>query len=108
MGFAGVGGGFIITPALVMFAKLQLRTAIGTSLVVITLNSFVGFYSSVQLTPYIDWKFILLFILITSSGMLLGSYASRYVNSRFLNFFFGSFIIITATFIIISEMTGIM
>ena len=59
-GILGAGGGFLIIPALVLFVKLPMKTAIGTSLVIIAINSIFGFLFSLKQTP-LDWKLLLLF-----------------------------------------------
>ena len=72
-GFVGVGGGFLIVPALIIIARLDLKQAVATSLVIITFNSLVGF-----LTYYIDGNYSVatfdwLPILIIASIGLVGS-----------------------------------
>ena len=57
-GLLGAGGGFLIIPALVLFVKLPMKTAIGTSLVIIAINSIFGFLFSLKQT-YLDWKILL-------------------------------------------------
>lgn len=101
--FAGVGGGFLITPALILFARLPIKKAIGTSLCIISLNSFVGFFSSLQLHQVIHWKFLLFFILVTATGILAGSYFAKRVNNLKLKILFGWFVLFMAVFMIVNE-----
>jgi uncharacterized membrane protein YfcA len=101
--FAGVGGGFLITPTLILFARLPIKKAIGTSLCIISLNSFVGFFSSLQLHPEIHWKFLLVFILVTTTGILGGAYFANRVNNVKLKIIFGWFVLLMAVFIIVNE-----
>ncbi|MEZ5014161.1 MAG: sulfite exporter TauE/SafE family protein [Chitinophagales bacterium] len=103
LGFAGVGGGFLITPALVMFAKLPIRRAIGTSLLIISLNSFVGFFSSLQMHADIDWAFIAIFIALTALGIFLGNLLSGRIRSSQLQGAFGWFLFAFGIFMIVSE-----
>ncbi len=70
-GIIGVGGGFMIVPALVFFAGMSIRYAIGTSLVVIALNSFAGFIGYLG-TVQIPWDFTLIFAFFVSIGILVG------------------------------------
>jgi len=102
--FAGVGGGFLITPALVMFARLPVKTAIGTSLCVISLNSLVGFLSSIQLHEDMDWLFLVYFISVTIVGILIGSAISKRINSVRLKIIFGWVILAMSVFIILNEL----
>jgi uncharacterized protein len=57
-GFLGVGGGFVILPALVLFTGLEIRTATGTSLAVIAVNSFAGLVGQLHYMQF-DWLAIL-------------------------------------------------
>lgn len=60
IGLIGAGGGFLIIPALLKFAKLPMKKAIGTSLLIITINSLIGFTGDVQ-NLEIDWAFLISF-----------------------------------------------
>ncbi len=102
-GFAGIGGGFIIVPALVYFAKLNIKTAVGTSLFIILVNTTVGFFSDFSLGLAFDWGFLLKFIGITLAGMLISSRFSKSVNSVQLKKTFGISIFIIGCWIIIKE-----
>ena len=79
----GVGGGFMIVPALVLVGGLPMRVAVGTSLVVIAMNALSGFAGYVGEVP-IDWPVIGLFAAAASVGVLLGSRFSRRVPQRVL------------------------
>ena len=69
--FLGVGGGFLLMPALVKFARLPLRVATGTSLAVIACNSAAGFVSHLGETPA-PWLLAAVFSLIAAAGVLVG------------------------------------
>ncbi len=56
-GLVGAGGGFLIIPALVILAKLPMKEAIGTSLLIIAVKSLIGFVGDVQAGGNIDWRF---------------------------------------------------
>jgi len=59
-GIVGAGGGFLIIPALVLFAKLPMKKAVGTSLLIIAAKSLIGFYWDVQrFGDQLDWTFLL-------------------------------------------------
>jgi uncharacterized membrane protein YfcA len=71
-GFLGVGGGFLILPALVLFAGLGMRPAIGTSLAVIALNCLGGLIGQLRYVAF-DWPLTLAFLLAAVAGMLAGT-----------------------------------
>src|SRR5436190_8809487 len=60
-GLVGAGGGFLIIPALVLFAKLSMKQAIGTSLVIIAAKSLIGFTGDILQGSPMDWTFLLTF-----------------------------------------------
>ena len=70
-GVVGVGGGFLIVPALVALFHLPMKKATGTSLVVISINSFVGTLSYSSEVP-LDWLFTAKFVAAAVVGLLLG------------------------------------
>jgi uncharacterized membrane protein YfcA len=71
-GVVGVGGGFMIVPALVLLARVPMRQAVGTSLLVIALNSAAGFGGYIG-TVDIDWTFLARFTAVTIAGALVGA-----------------------------------
>ena len=102
-GIAGIGGGFIIVPALVYFAGLDIKTAVGTSLFIIFVNTTIGFLSDISRGVQFDWAFITKFIGITLAGMFLSSLVSGYFNSVQLKKIFGVSIFFLGCWIIIKE-----
>ncbi len=70
-GFLGVGGGFVILPALVLFAGLEMKAAVGTSLAVIAVNSSGGFLSHLRYVQY-EWGLTLAFLAAAGVGMVGG------------------------------------
>ena len=101
-GLLGAGGGFLIIPALVLFMKLPMKTAIGTSLVIIAINSIFGFLFSLKQTP-LDWKILLLFTGLSIVGIYFGSRYAEKVSGKTLKKWFGSFVLIMGIYIIIKE-----
>ncbi|MBA3889710.1 MAG: sulfite exporter TauE/SafE family protein [Gemmatimonadaceae bacterium] len=71
-GLAGVGGGFVIVPALVLLARLPMKEAVGTSLAVIVMNTAAGFVGYVGLVD-IDWMLLLPFTAVAVIGTLIGT-----------------------------------
>ena len=102
-GMVGAGGGFLIIPALVMFANLQIKRAIGTSLVIIAFKSLLGFLLSDALTAAIDWPFLLQFTGIAVLGIFAGVGFGKFIDASKLKRGFGYFIIAMACFIFTME-----
>jgi uncharacterized membrane protein YfcA len=80
-GLIGVGGGFLIVPALVLVAKLPMRLAIGTSLLVITMNALSGFAGYAGTVP-IDWHLVGWFTGVAAIGSIAGTLASKQVPQK--------------------------
>ncbi len=101
-GLIGAGGGFMIIPALVNLLKTPMKVAIGTSLVIISLNSLIGFFSSIH-NATIDWRFLLSVSVIAVVGIIIGSYLSKKIDGKKLKPAFGWFILVMGIYIIIKE-----
>lgn len=102
-GLLGAGGGFLIIPALVLFVKHPMKTAIGTSLVIIAINSIFGFLFSLKQNP-LDWKTLLLFTGLAIIGIYLGSLWAEKIPGKVLKKLFGWFVLIMAIYILIKEL----
>lgn len=103
IGLVGAGGGFLIIPSLILFAKLPMRKAVGTSLFIIAMNSLVGFIGDVQ-NLEIDWLFLLTFSAISVAGIFLGMYLTKYTNESQLRKIFAYFVLVMAAIILLKEM----
>ena len=103
IGLVGAGGGFLIIPSLILFAKLPIRKAVGTSLFIIAMNSLVGFIGDVQ-NLVIDWLFLLTFSAISVVGIFLGMYLTKYTNESQLKKIFAYFVLVMAAIILLKEM----
>ena len=103
IGLVGAGGGFLIIPSLILFAKLPMRKAVGTSLFIIAMNSLVGFMGDVQ-NLEIDWLFLLTFSAISVAGIFLGMYLTKYTNESQLKKIFAYFVLVMAAIILLKEM----
>ena len=101
-GFLGAGGGFLLIPALVILMKLPMKEAIGTSLLIIALNSLIGFLGDIGRHP-IDWSFITIVSAIAIAGIFIGGYFNQKINSEKLKKGFGWFVLIVAVYIITKE-----
>ena len=100
-GMIGAGGGFLIVPALVMLLNLEMKKAIGTSMMIISMNSLLGFLSS-QKTE-INWQFLLIFTSIAVIGMLIGIQLAKKIDGKKLKPIFGWFVLMMGIYIIIKE-----
>lgn len=102
-GLVGAGGGFLIIPALVSLLKLPIKRAIGTSLVIIAINSLAGFTFSLAHLQ-IDWNFILMLTGLAVVGILVGSRLSNFFDGKKLKPAFGWFVLSMGIYIILKEL----
>lgn len=103
-GIVGAGGGFLIIPALVLFARLPMKKAIGTSLVIIAAKSLVGFLGDIGSGQHIDFRFMIIISVIAIAGIFLGSYISKFIESRKLKSGFGWFVLAMSVYVIANEL----
>lgn len=101
-GFLGAGGGFLLIPALVILMRLTMKQAIGTSLLIIALNSLIGFVGDLGL-HVVNWKFLSIVTAIAIAGIFIGGFFNHKVNGDKLKVGFGWFVLITGIYIIIRE-----
>lgn len=104
-GILGAGGGFLLIPALVLLVKLPMKKAIGTSLLIITLNSLIGFAGDLGHFT-INWSFLLIITAIAMTGIIAGSWLSGKLSADKLKKGFGWFILIMGVLIIWKEVAG--
>lgn len=105
-GIVGAGGGFLIIPALVILAKLPMKMAVGTSLLIIAAKSLIGFLGDVS-TQTIDWKMLLIFTGLSIVGIFIGSALSKKINEKILKTGFGWFVLVMGIYIIAKELMSI-
>lgn len=103
-GIVGAGGGFLIIPALVLFAGLPMKRAVATSLLIISIKSLIGFIGDVQ-NLQIDWPFLLMFTAISIIGIFIGIWLNKFVDGKKLKKGFGYFVFIMAIYIIYKELS---
>lgn len=106
-GLVGVGGGFLIVPALVLLVGLDMRLAVGTSLSIIVLNSATGFAKYLDtlhdVGGTVDWRLVGTFAAIGIAGSLVGARLSQRVPQAQLKRGFAVFLVVMGTFILIRE-----
>ncbi len=101
-GIAGLGGGFIIVPTLLFFAKIPFKKSVGTALFIIAINSLAGFMGDLSNTV-VDWPFLLQITAIAIMGVFIGNIYSRRVSGWRLKKSFGWFILVMGIVILIKE-----
>ena len=101
-GLVGAGGGFIIIPAIIKIGKITMKVAIGTSLAIVTMNSFFGFIGSIG-KIIVDWNFLLPYTFIAVIGICIGIMLAKKINSAKLKKGFAYFVLIMGILILIKE-----
>jgi uncharacterized membrane protein YfcA len=102
-GLVGAGGGFLIIPALVLFSRLPMKLAVGTSLVIITAKSLIGFLGDLSHFT-IDWRFLLTITGLAIAGIFIGNKWSSRFSSLSLRRGFGWFVLVMGSYIIVKEL----
>ncbi|MGC9503434.1 sulfite exporter TauE/SafE family protein [Baaleninema sp.] len=100
-GFVGVGGGFAIVPALVLLAGVPMKEAIGTSLLLIAINSASGFFGYANQVS-LDWQLTISFAVAATVGTLLGGYLAQAIDAKHLQKSFGYFVFAVAVFTLLN------
>jgi uncharacterized membrane protein YfcA len=103
-GFLGAGGGFLIIPALLFFANLPMKQAVGTSLLIIFINSAIGFGGDLYIGTPSDYSFLLSITGIAFIGMIIGTQFSKKIDGNKLKPIFGWFVLIMGFYIITKEL----
>lgn len=102
-GILGAGGGFLLIPTLVLLVGLPMKEAIGTSLLIIALNSLIGFTG--DLGHFImDWVFLLKITGIAIIGIFIGGYLNKKIDGARLKKGFGIFVLVMGIYIILREL----
>jgi uncharacterized protein len=103
-GILGAGGGFVVVPSLILFGGLAMRDAVGTSLLVIAMNSFAGL-AGVAAHASIDGRITAAVTAVAAAGSLVGTRAGRRLSATVLQRTFGWFVIAVACSILVAELT---
>lgn len=107
-GLVGVGGGFLIVPALVLLGGLSMHLAVGTSLVIIALKSFAGFAKYLDVLALIglqvDWQLIMMFAVIGAFGTLFGNWLGRRLPQQRLRQAFAMFLVLMGAFVLYTNL----
>jgi uncharacterized membrane protein YfcA len=106
MGLVGAGGGFLLVPALVLLGALPMSAAVGTSLIVIALQSFAGLAGHLAGTP-IDWRSAAVITAAAVAGGLVGGRLTTKVEPDALRRGFGWFVLAMASLILAREVAPV-
>ena len=101
-GILGAGGGFLLIPTLVLLVGMPMKEAVGTSLLIIALNSLIGFVGDIGHFQ-INWLFLLTITAIATAGIFIGGAINKKINGANLKKGFGWFLLLMGTYIIIKE-----
>lgn len=102
-GLLGAGGGFLLIPVLVILLKLPMKKAIGTSLMIIGLNSLIGFTGDLGYMP-INWLFLIRITTLAVAGIFIGGAISKKIPGEKLKKAFGWFVLGMGIYIMLKEM----
>ena len=102
-GLVGAGGGFLIIPALVLFSKLPMKQAVGTSLLIIAAKSLIGFTGDLG-NYQMDWQLLGIVTALAIVGIFIGNRFSRNVDGEKLKKAFGWFVLIMGIYILVKEL----
>ncbi|HMR82641.1 MAG TPA: sulfite exporter TauE/SafE family protein [Niabella sp.] len=102
-GLLGAGGGFLLIPALILLLRLPVKTAIGTSLVIITVNSLAGFADDIT-HHVMDWNLLLKLTCIAVVGVLAGTAIGKQIKGSILKRGFGWFVLLMGVYIVVHEL----
>lgn len=102
-GFLGAGGGFLIIPALLFFAGIPMKQAVGTSLLIISINSAIGFAGDAWGGAPINYPLLFTISGIAMLGMLIGTQLSKKINGAQLKPIFGWFVLLMGVYILLKE-----
>ncbi len=111
-GLVGVGGGFLIVPALVLLGGLAIHTAVATSLVIIALKSYSGFFKYLDVLDTqnleLDWRTLMLVTALGIAGSFGGARIARRMPQEKLKRGFGLFLIVMGVYILARSVPQVM
>lgn len=104
-GFVGVGGGFLIVPALVLLSRIPMKMAVGTSLAIVAAKSYAGFAGYMGAVP-IDWALMGGFTAVTVMASFAGTRIAHRFSQDTLKRAFAVFLLFVATYILLKSVLG--
>lgn len=104
-GFLGVGGGFLIVPTLAIIMRCSMKSAVGTSLIIIFVNALSGFAGHLWIRT-IDWNTAITYAIGTTFGALIGSLFAGRLPDRLLRKIFSGLVVLTGIFVLFQNIQG--
>jgi uncharacterized protein len=101
-GLVGAGGGFLIIPALVLFSKLPMKQAVGTSLLIIAAKSLFGFTGDLG-QHQLNWLLLGSVTALAIAGIFIGNRLSKNIDGNALKRVFGWFVLVMGLYILAKE-----
>ena len=98
----GVGGGFLIVPALVLLSGIPMKMAVGTSLAIVAAKSYAGFAGYFGAVP-VDWGLMASFTAVTVAGSFAGTRLAQRFSQETLKRAFGWFLVVVATYLLLKS-----
>jgi len=102
-GLVGVGGGFLIVPALVLLSRLPMKQAIGTSLAIVAIKSYAGFAGYMGDVP-VDYRLMAVFTAVAIVGSFAGTQVAHRISGNALKKGFAIFLMLVATYILANQL----
>lgn len=102
-GILGAGGGFLIIPALILMMKIPMKKAVGTSLMIIAINSSAGFIGDMIKGQTLAFPMLLYFLIATLAGMFIATRFSERFSGTHLQKVFAVFTLVIAVIISVKE-----
>ena len=103
-GFLGIGGGFLVVPALVLFCGISMKDAIGTALLIVSIDCCAGLIGHLRYGGF-DLRLTMLATMIAIDGTLIGAALSHRISPVSLKKWFAAFVILVAIYIMVENYT---
>lgn len=101
-GLTGIGGGFLILPALLLLKNMSFKTATGTALVIVSVNSIFGFLGD-AFNYSINWMFLFAVTGLAVGGIIIGTLSNKIIPASVLQKTFGWITLLAGCYIILGE-----
>ncbi len=95
-GFIGVSGGFLLVPTMVLLAKIPMKNAVATTLIVVAITASTNFIGDLFTSLKMDWSFLLTYVGIALCGVLSSNLIKNKISNKSLQKIFGYFILFLA------------
>jgi uncharacterized membrane protein YfcA len=103
-GFTGIGGGFLIVPAMILIGRMNVKEAAFTSMILIAMNALPGFFVDILNGKNLEWGLFTLLTIASVFGGYAGIMLSKRIRQDLLRISFGIIIALLALFILFIEL----